>query len=137
MVAPDDDTGTGHGTMIGEAFGFGLLAVIVTVILVYVTRKPKWNPQWRVFDGETERVLDDTDEGKLFKTVILKNTCPDCGNHQGFYAGPCGGMSQNIFCQNRECRSGFNVTAFDSHNGTAQRIGKGDIARYPAMETLH
>jgi hypothetical protein len=81
--------------------------------------------------GKSVRVTD-TPEGKLFETVGLQDTCPDCGS-KGFYVGPSGGMSTNIFCVNRACRSGFNITYFDQSNGTVDRIGQGDINRYPKV----
>jgi hypothetical protein len=71
--------------------------------------------------------VEQTDEGKLFDQ-IAKPECPDCGSRRGFYEGPSGGLSTNIFCINRECRAGFNVTPAI---GIADRIHKGDIKRYP------
>lgn len=69
-----------------------------------------------------------TEGGKLF-AKIADGRCPDC-NGKGFYAGPSGGMSQNIYCQNRDCRSAFNVTQFTATEGTVERIGKKDIEWY-------
>lgn len=89
------------------------------------------SPQWRVRDGKTDRPLNETDEYKLFEIVHLKDTCPDCDGN-GFYGGPRGGMSQNIFCRNVKCRSGFNLTVFDAQNGTVERIHRGNIDQYPA-----
>lgn len=66
-----------------------------------------------------------TDEGKLY-ALIAANKCPDCGS-AGFWAGPSGGLSQNIFCRNKDCRSGFNVTPMV---GIADRIGKGSNKYY-------
>lgn len=63
-----------------------------------------------------------TEGGKLF-AEISQDICPDCGG-RGFYAGPRGGMSQNIYCRNRACRSAFNVTQFNGSEGTVERIGK-------------
>lgn len=60
----------------------------------------------------------------LFESVIGNNTCPDCG-HTGFFEGPSGGLSTNIFCTNKECRSGFNITAFSRTEGLCDRISKG------------
>lgn len=91
-------------------------------------RKPESPPQW--VEGHTGTLVMETDEGKLYKIVGIDDTCPDCGG-KGFWAGPSGGMSQNIFCMNVDCRSGFNVTPFASGQGTCERISKGDIARYP------
>lgn len=68
-------------------------------------------------------------EADLFE-LIQQNTCPDC-LRQGFYAGPSGGMAQNIYCMNPRCRSAFNVTSF----GFCERIGKHDLSRYPVSET--
>ena len=33
--------------------------------------------------------------------------CPDCGV-KNLLAGPCGGLSQNVYCGNEECGSRFN-----------------------------
>ena len=87
-------------------------------------RKVEW------INGLTGQPVAESESGKLFKTVAINDECPDCHNH-GFYGGPEGGMSQNIFCMNRDCRSGFNVTPFGGSTGLCDRIGKGDIARYP------
>lgn len=58
--------------------------------------------------------------------ALTKGRCPDC-NGDMFYAGPQGGLAQNIQCANKSCGSKFNVAPFD--NGfcgplfLAQRIG--------------
>lgn len=90
------------------------------------------NEVWVSHNLETGKrtKLAETDEGKLFQMVGPKNTCPDCGG-KGFYEGPSGGMSTNIFCMNRDCRSGFNITWFTSKDGTCERIHQGDLERYP------
>jgi hypothetical protein len=77
--------------------------------------------------GEITPVMQ-TEGGKLFAKIIT-DRCPDC-NGKGFYAGPRGGISQNIYCQNRECRSAFNVTVFTETEGTVERIGKKDPEWY-------
>lgn len=78
---------------------------------------------------DRERILE-TDEGKLFQKVALEDICPDCGN-VGFYEGPRGGINVNLFCTNRDCRSGFNVAYFDDRSGMCDRIHKGNINAYP------
>jgi hypothetical protein len=85
---------------------------------------------WSKFDTVTGTYtpVSQTEEGKLFAT-IMENECPDC-HHHGFYGGPEGGCSQNIFCANRDCRAGFNITSIIK---TAERIGVGDISRYPKL----
>lgn len=40
--------------------------------------------------------------------AIFRNTCPDCGVGP-LYAGPEAGMSQNIYCNDADCGSRFNV----------------------------
>lgn len=75
-----------------------------------------------------QKPVSQTNGGKLYR-LIAKGRCPDCGN-KGFWDGPEGGMSQNIFCQNARCRSGFNVTQV---LGIADRIGKGGDHYYPAV----
>jgi hypothetical protein len=47
--------------------------------------------------------VSQTEGGKLFRT-IMRDICPDCKAKGGFYQGPQGGLSTNIFCRNRECR---------------------------------
>lgn len=84
-------------------------------------RKP--NP-----DETSLQLVSETDGGKMF-TLVTKNVCPSCGSHSGFFAGPEGGISQNVFCANVECRAGFNITPMV---GTCDKIGtKGDPERYP------
>lgn len=58
---------------------------------------------------------------------LRHNQCPDCGNY-GFHDGPRGGLSQNIFCANPHCRSGFNL---GPQLVIAQRIGQGRTCYYP------
>lgn len=64
--------------------------------------------------------VTETDEGKLY-AIIAGGKCPDCGSTKGFYEGPSGGISTNIFCANDACGAGFNVTPMI---GIADRIGK-------------
>lgn len=86
-------------------------------------RKPAW------IEGFSGTPVSETEGGKLY-ALIAKDECPDC-HHHGFYAGPEGGMSQNIFCMNRDCRSGFNITPLSHGEGLCERIHQGDINRYP------
>lgn len=81
-----------------------------------------------VVEGFSGKPLNETPAGKL-GIVLSKGICPDCGSKNGFYEGPSGGMSTNIFCANSECRSGFNYTSIfgESH---AERIGKGPDSYY-------
>lgn len=58
---------------------------------------------------------------------LTRNRCPDCGNF-GFYVGPTGGLSQNIYCCNPFCRSAFNIGPMMM---IAQRIGKAPGNYYP------
>lgn len=48
-----------------------------------------------------------TDGEKLFED--LRNGCPACGKNMGFYEGPRGGLSVNVFCCNPECKAGYNL----------------------------
>lgn len=76
-------------------------------------------------DGtQTETPVEETVKGKLFE-IIASGKCPDC-RHRGFYEGPSGGMSTNIICANRDCRSKFNVTPMGllGGGGIAEPIGK-------------
>lgn len=90
----------------------------------------RWNELPPMKCGES-RPVSETEGGLLYRTLAARK-CPDCGSKKGFYEGPSGGISTNIFCVNRLCRSGFNVT---NMVGIADRIGvKGDLARYPNEE---
>lgn len=86
--------------------------------------------EWTVI-GLARHAAAQQDQGKLFQSVVVKDECPDCHGH-GFYEGPSGGMSVNIFCKNIRCRSGFNVTVFTAGTGIAERISKGNVGLYPA-----
>jgi hypothetical protein len=77
----------------------------------------------RVVEGFSGRELKDTPAGKLGAS-IMNGVCPDCGSKEGFYQGPQGGISTNIFCANPKCRSGFNFTNM-FHEGHAERIQNG------------
>lgn len=60
-----------------------------------------------VLSGAGRRVATATGMGKQAEPEKLK--CTYCGGTK-FYAGPEGGMSQNILCANDECRHWFNHT---------------------------
>jgi hypothetical protein len=40
---------------------------------------------------------------------LRKGRCPFCGDADGMYEGPSGGISQNWFCGNDACQAGFNL----------------------------
>lgn len=42
------------------------------------------------------------------KTSVEKGECPFCG-HEGFYAGPEGGLCINVMCANDNCCARFNL----------------------------
>lgn len=110
------------------------VVIAVAFVVALITRpgrkiKKARDPQW--VNGRTGQPVAETEGGKLFAMVGLKNTCPDCGG-KGFFGGPEGGMSQNISCKNVECRAGFNLTPFGSGQGLCERISRSDIDRYPA-----
>lgn len=71
-----------------------------------------------VVEGFSGQLLSEREEGKLGKK-ILQNICPDCGSKKGFYEGPSGGMSTNIFCS--ACGQGYNFTNIFGE-GHAERI---------------
>jgi hypothetical protein len=60
----------------------------------------------------------------------LKSGCPSCCKSDGFYAGPRGGMSQNIFCMNALCRAEYLVTVVATGVGFATASGTADLRRY-------
>jgi len=71
----------------------------------------------------------DTEDGQRF-AEIAKGKCPHCKKKTKFFAGPRGGMSQNISCET--CGWWFNVTAFPNGEGIAQDIGFKDKEPRPA-----
>jgi hypothetical protein len=76
-----------------------------------------------------ETPLAETEAGILGKS-LAKNTCPDCGRN-GFYVGPSGDASTNIYCANSDCKAAFNF-AYVFGEGHAERIGKApDWYKYP------
>jgi hypothetical protein len=98
---------------------FGLLGVCVFLVATHKPKPATKNPPPK---PEKPRAQD------LF-SIVARNECPDCHSH-GFYEGPGGGMSTNIFCINRNCRSGFNFSPI----GFCERIQKWDLDRYPPAE---
>lgn len=85
-------------------------------------------------NGFTGTPIEQEPSFALFRTVGLQDKCPDCTGDGGFYQGPSGGISTNIYCCNPECRSAFNLAYFSSKAGTCERIGKQPIDRYPISE---
>jgi hypothetical protein len=83
--------------------------------------KEKAKARPMVIEGFSGRPLSEISQGKL-GAIIQKNKCPDCGS-KGFYEGPSGGVSTNIYCTNPECRSAFNYTNIFGE-GHAERIGR-------------
>jgi hypothetical protein len=71
-----------------------------------------------------------TDSSALYSVLSMRICCPQCGAPYGFFKGPRGGMSQNIYCKNADCRQGFNVTALTPTEGIAERIGPADAEQY-------
>jgi hypothetical protein len=69
--------------------------------------------------------VQDTPDGKLYAQIV--KACPSCKSKSGFYAGPRGGMSQNIFCKNATCRASFNVTRVV---GVAEELGPAALDHY-------
>lgn len=125
---------------------FGILTItVVTIIIVtlWITRRAVEThryplpPPGKVISGHAlkERILSThpdnqpvrhTEDGKRFAEIIASN-CPHCKKQKvNFFAGPQGGMSQNIQCEN--CGWWFNVTVFGWSDdgiveGIAQDIG--------------
>lgn len=99
----------------------------LTAFLQFLNRSVGLKNRSNVIEGFSGKPLRETPAGKL-GAKIAKGICPDCGSKKGFYKGPSGGMSTNIFCANSECRSGFNFTPMFGE-GHAERIHKG-LDRY-------
>src|ERR1700730_15398006 len=69
----------------------------------------------------------------IFGKSLAKNSCPDCGRN-GFYVGPSGDASTNIYCANSDCKAAFNF-AYVFGEGHAERIGKApDWYKYPGED---
>lgn len=107
---------------------FLAIYVAATIIMFLIlTLKKKKSPLVRqppemvthnLWDGSMVPTKE-TDVGKLW-AMICREECPVCGSiERGFYAGPEGGMSQNIECANPNCKARFNVTPTI---GIAERI---------------
>jgi len=80
-----------------------------------------------VNDGSSITELRNTPAGQL-GAALMTGKCPDCG-HDGFYEGPSGGASVNIYCKNPDCRSAFNFTNMFGE-GHGERIGKAPDSIY-------
>jgi hypothetical protein len=98
-----------------------VLLVILALVFSYFTRAKK-PPRPVVTEGFSGTPLSALPAGKLGAS-IMNGVCPDCGSKAGFYEGPSGGMSTNIFCANPKCRQGFNFTNMFG-TGHAERIHK-------------
>ena len=116
--------------MISSDIFSNLLIGVVFVVGVWLLfgrvwpkpRKRNKNNSYTV-EGSTGTPLKDTPAGKLGASIV-KGVCPDCGLKDGFYKGPEGRISTNIFCAKPKCRAGFNFTPMFGE-GHAERIGKG------------
>ena len=69
-------------------------------------RKKDWSKRTISAQLKEARRKDKT----LKLECVRKNKCPDCGTKGRILAGPCGGMAQNVKCDN--CGSEFNITPF-------------------------
>lgn len=69
--------------------------------------------------------VEDTAQGHLYRSLL--RGCPACKSDQGFFAGPRGGMAQNVVCRNQSCRMEFNVC---ESLGWADRTGQADAERF-------
>jgi hypothetical protein len=69
-------------------------------------------------DGKRVTRVGELDSAQAYRMIMVRKTCPTCGKKRGegteqdyqFFAGPSGGMSQNIYCVNPACRQAYNVT---------------------------
>jgi hypothetical protein len=95
--------------------------VIIALVFAYFIRTKK-PPPAVVTEGFSGKPLSALPAGKL-GALIMKGVCPDCHSLAGFYQGPSGGASTNIFCANPKCRQGFNFTNMFGE-GHAERIHK-------------
>lgn len=119
-----------HNIILIFVFVCGVLGAIKLFRLLGSSppRKPyrqigRINSESVVVEGSSGIPLRDTPAGKLGAS-IQNGVCPDCGSKEGFFKGPEGGMSINLFCSNPKCRSGFNYTNM-FHEGHAERIQNG------------
>jgi hypothetical protein len=121
-----------HSLILIVVFMAGVFAVIeLFKLLVGPSRRKPYRQIGRtdtdsksiVMEGSSGVPLKDTPAGKLGAS-IKKGVCPDCGSKEGFYLGPQGAISTNVFCANPKCCSGFNYTNM-FHEGHAERIQNG------------
>jgi hypothetical protein len=123
-----------HNAVLMVTFVSGVFAMIGLFKLLGPPKRKPYRPIGRkpeepvVVEGFSGVPLKDTPAGKL-GAILQKGICPDCGSKEGFYKGPEGGMSVNIFCANPKCRSGFNYTNM-FHEGHAERIQNGEDRLY-------
>jgi hypothetical protein len=96
-----------------------VLAIILVGVLWLTRPRPKPMVS-RVVEGFSGKPLSETEAGKI-GAAIMNGHCPDCGSKEGFWEGPQGGASVNIFCVT--CRQGFNFTNMFGE-GHAERIHK-------------
>lgn len=81
-----------------KSFIAALFAKAETVVEA-VKPEPHWNRPVAFCDMPEDALRFIHDKGK----------CPYCKSEYGFYEGPRGGASVNIFCGNPDCNSRFNV----------------------------
>jgi hypothetical protein len=71
-----------------------------------------------------------SDRHRLWNQLVDAGGCVDCDKQpKGFYEGPSGGMSQNVFCS--QCGQGYNLTPV-AH--WAERIHKDEAYIQPMQE---
>lgn len=88
--------------------------------------------RWAVVESKQEPArgvpVTETNGGKLYAKLTANGKCYTCADCSApLQAGPEGGMSVNMRCSNKECRSKFNVTPFIR---IADRIGKAEPQDY-------
>ena len=102
-------------------------AVLIAAAVILLLLPPKWDPAIRIKERQIEAGThpESIDRDVL---AINKGHCPDCRKSETLLAGPSGGMSQNVLCNN--CLSEFNVHfGFGTGAFKVDRSGKASEGR--------
>lgn len=101
--------------------------VLILICLALVLLPPKWDPAIRI---KERQIKTGTHPESIDRDVLAINNghCPECRKSETLLAGPSGGMSQNVMCNN--CLTEFNVHfGFGTGAFKVDRTGKATEGR--------